>query len=47
MGKTDIREFAIETARRAGALLKEHVGKVGRIEFKGAVDIVTEIDRKS
>jgi myo-inositol-1(or 4)-monophosphatase len=47
MGKTDIREFAIDTARRAGALLKEHVGKVGRIEFKGAVDIVTEVDRKS
>lgn len=47
MGTTGIREFAIETARRAGALLKENVGKVGRIEFKGAVDIVTEIDRKS
>lgn len=47
MGTTGIREFAIETARRAGALLKENVGKVGRIEFKGAVDIVTEVDRKS
>ena len=47
MGTTGIREFAIETARGAGALLKENVGKVGRIEFKGAVDIVTEIDRKS
>lgn len=47
MGKTDIREFAIDTARRAGALLKDNVGKVGRIEFKGAVDIVTEVDRKS
>ena len=47
MGTTGIREFAIETARRSGALLKENVGKVGRIEFKGAVDIVTEVDRKS
>ena len=47
MGTTGIREFAIETARGAGALLKENVGKVGRIEFKGAVDIVTEVDRKS
>lgn len=47
MGTTGIREFAIETARRAGALLKENIGKVGRIEFKGAVDIVTEVDRKS
>lgn len=44
---TGIREFAIETAKRAGALLRENVGKVGRIEFKGAVDIVTEVDRKS
>ena len=47
MGTTGIREFAIETAKKAGALLKENVGKVGRIEFKGAVDIVTEVDRKS
>lgn len=44
---TGIREFAIETARKSGALLKGNVGKVSRIEFKGAVDIVTEVDRAS
>lgn len=42
-----IREFAVETARSAGRLLRENVGKAGRIEFKGAVDIVTETDRRS
>jgi myo-inositol-1(or 4)-monophosphatase len=47
MDMTAIRDFAIETARAAGALLKENVGKLNRIEFKGAVDIVTEVDRKS
>jgi len=43
----DIRQFAIQTARAAGALLKESVGRIGEIEFKGAVDIVTDVDRKS
>lgn len=47
MDMTGIREFAIETARKSGSLLKENVGKVNRIEFKGAVDIVTEVDKKS
>jgi len=42
-----MRQFAIETARAAGALLKENVGRIGTIEFKGAVDIVTDVDRKS
>lgn len=42
-----IREFAVETAMRAGALLKENVGRIASIEFKGAVDIVTDVDRKS
>lgn len=43
----DIRQFAIETARAAGILLKENVGRIRKIEFKGAVDIVTDVDRKS
>lgn len=42
-----IREFAVDTARRAGALLRDNVGRIGKIEFKGAVDIVTDVDRKS
>ena len=42
-----IREFAVDTARRAGALLRDNIGRIGKIEFKGAVDIVTDVDRKS
>jgi myo-inositol-1(or 4)-monophosphatase len=47
MGDALIREFAIDTARRAGAVLRDNVGKLRTIEFKGAVDIVTDVDRKS
>lgn len=45
--ETGIQDFAIDTARKAGALLKDNVGRIGSIEFKGAVDIVTDVDRKS
>lgn len=43
----DIRTTAVTAARKAGALLKESLGRVKQIEFKGAVDIVTEMDRNS
>ncbi len=43
----DIKNTAIGTARAAGALLKERLGDAGVVEFKGAVDIVTEMDRRS
>ncbi len=43
----EIKNLAIEAAKKAGALLKERLGASGRIEFKGAVDIVTEMDRAS
>jgi myo-inositol-1(or 4)-monophosphatase len=40
-------EFALETARRAGALLVERAARVGRIDFKSAKDVVTEVDHLS
>lgn len=43
----DIKDLAVKTARLAGSLLKDHLGHAGRIEFKGAVDIVTELDKRS
>lgn len=43
----DIKNTAINAARKAGLVLKENLGKVNRIEFKGAVDIVTEMDKRS
>ncbi|MDO8427371.1 MAG: inositol monophosphatase family protein [Deltaproteobacteria bacterium] len=43
----DIKGVAVKIAREAGLLLKENLGKAGKVEFKGAVNIVTEADRKS
>jgi myo-inositol-1(or 4)-monophosphatase len=38
---------AIETAREAGAVLREEFDRPKRISYKGEVDIVTESDRRS
>jgi len=35
---------AVEIAREAGALIRDHFGRVQRVTFKGAVDPVTEAD---
>jgi len=43
----EIKKTAVETALEAGALLKKRLGSPGRVDFKGAVNIVTEMDRKS
>lgn len=43
----DIKRFAVNTARKAGRLLKENLGHAGKVEFKGTVDLVTEMDRKA
>lgn len=42
-----IKDIAITAARKAGALLKENLGKGVAIEYKGAIDIVTEMDRQA
>src|SRR5436853_7343723 len=38
---------AVAVAREAGALLKENFGKQQEIEYKGRIDLVTEMDRRS
>lgn len=43
----EFRHFAEEVARKAGAILREHQGKIQRIEYKGDIDLVTEVDRMS
>jgi len=43
----EIKKTAVETALEAGALLKKRLGSPGRVDFKGEVNIVTEMDRKS
>jgi myo-inositol-1(or 4)-monophosphatase len=40
------REMAIRTARDAGAILRDMLGRVA-VEFKGTVDLVTDADRAS
>jgi len=43
----EIRESAVNMALEAGSLLKGRLGQAGRVDFKGEVNIVTEMDRKS
>jgi myo-inositol-1(or 4)-monophosphatase len=40
-------EVAIETARQAGAILRDDFQRPKQISYKGEVDIVTESDRRS
>lgn len=40
-----IKDTAISAATKAGKLLKDRLGKRLKIEFKGSVDLVTEMDR--
>jgi myo-inositol-1(or 4)-monophosphatase len=40
-------ERAVEIAREAGALVREHFGRVRSVEFKGVVDPVTEADTET
>jgi myo-inositol-1(or 4)-monophosphatase len=40
-------DFAVETARAAGALLMERYERVERIDYKSAKDVVTEVDHLS
>ncbi|MDI3339573.1 MAG: inositol monophosphatase family protein [Sphaerobacter sp.] len=46
-GAGSAREVAIDAARRAGALLRQKVGRVREVRRKGPVDLVTEADRAS
>ncbi len=40
-------DFLIELSMEAGEILKEGLGKEHRVTYKGPINIVTEIDRKS
>jgi myo-inositol-1(or 4)-monophosphatase len=43
----DAKKLAVDTALKAGRMLKERLGAAGCVEFKGEVDIVTEMDRRA
>lgn len=38
---------AVEAARKAGKLIKERVGNIDRIDYKGAFNLVTDVDKAS
>ena len=44
---TDIQETAIRAAREAGGLLRESFGHTISVEYKGEIDLVTEMDRRA
>ena len=39
-------KLATSLARQAGKIQLEHLGNVGKINYKGEIDIVTEVDRQ-
>jgi myo-inositol-1(or 4)-monophosphatase len=43
----DYLEIAVEAARRGGDVLKLHYEQAKSIEYKGEINIVTEVDRRS
>lgn len=40
-------EFLMEIGRQAGEILREGYGKKHQVEYKGPIDLVTEIDKRS
>jgi myo-inositol-1(or 4)-monophosphatase len=42
-----LKDIAVEAATKAGTLLRDNLKKEKKIEFKGDVDLVTELDRAS
>jgi myo-inositol-1(or 4)-monophosphatase len=40
-------KVAIEAAKKSGALIRSRVGKIKTIDYKGAIDLVTDVDKAS
>ena len=45
--RENYRDFGIRIVKEAGDILKENLGKIKRIDYKGRVSLVTDIDRKA
>lgn len=43
----ELMDLALQAAERAGALIRESVDRVQRVEHKSAIDLVTAVDRES
>jgi myo-inositol-1(or 4)-monophosphatase len=42
-----MKTFAIRAAQKAGGILQKRLGRIKRIDYKGAVNLVTEMDFRS
>ena len=42
-----LKRVALEAAKEGGAVLIQHFGKVRSIDYKGEINLVTEVDRQS
>jgi myo-inositol-1(or 4)-monophosphatase len=40
-------KIAVETAKEAGLMLKQHINETGEIHFKGKIDLVTNFDNQA
>ena len=47
MNDEALLQSAVDAARAAGEWLRNHLGRIHRVELKGVVDLVTEADRAS
>lgn len=45
MDLNHLKDVAVAAAFQAGTLIRSKLGRVARIEHKGAIDLVTEVDR--
>ncbi len=45
--KNKFKKTAIDAAKAAGLILRKNLGKARSIEFKGVIDIVTDMDKKA
>lgn len=43
----EFTELAIRAAKEAGNILKENLGRIKKIDYKGKVSLVTDVDRKA
>ncbi len=46
MDLTGLLEVAVRAARAAGKIQREWLGREKRVEFKGEINLVTEVDRR-
>src|SRR3989338_3823241 len=45
--KISYKDIAIKAALKSGLFIKKSVGKIKSISYKGRINIVTDVDRKS